>query len=159
MQKRLSRRPRHDLIITTPTAFSQAIETQFSTRLADHAANHLSQSHPTYSAREGLGTGQKKILATITALFCFGLIDGGLIWTFCCAIFSTAIAFGVGIRLAALFMSLRQATQNAPPLSDSRLPFYSVLVPLYREANIIDDLLHHLSALDYPLTRHEILLI
>ena len=159
LHRRLSRRPRHDLLITTPDALTHAINHQFRARIADRASHDLAQKHPGSSAREGLGNGQKTILATVTALACFGLIDGGMIWLLCCAIFSAAIAFGVGVRLTAFCLSLPKPQDAAPPLRDGQLPFYSVLVPLYHEANIVADLIHHLSALDYPLTAHEILLI
>ena len=38
-------------------------------------------------------------------------------------------------------------------------PFYSVLVPLYRETSIVPILMRSLSQLDYPLIRHEIFII
>jgi glycosyltransferase XagB len=46
-----------------------------------------------------------------------------------------------------------------PPLSDADLPRYTVLVPLYREANVLERLVSHLSRLDYPDDRLEILLL
>ncbi|MEN9708867.1 MAG: hypothetical protein RIQ68_1275 [Pseudomonadota bacterium] len=159
LHRRLSRRPRHDLIITTPEAFASAIDQQFGARIADYASLHLAQSRPGYSAREGFGKHQKAILATLTGLACFGVIDGGLIWLFLCTIFSAAIAFGVGIRLAAFFVSLPQPQETAPALREMQLPFYTVMIPLYREANIVAQLIGHLGRLDYPVTAHEILFL
>ena len=39
------------------------------------------------------------------------------------------------------------------------LPTYSVLVPLYREAPVLGDLLRHLGALDYPASKLQVLLV
>lgn len=159
LHHRLSRRPRHDLIITTPEAFAAAIDQQFGGRIADHASTHLAQTHPERSSHSGFSQGQKAIFATLIALTCFGLIDGGLLWLFLCAVFSGAIAFGVGVRFAAFFASLSKPHTKEPLLRDAQLPYYTLLVPLYREANIVASLVSHLEKLDYPVTTHEILLL
>ena len=159
LHRRLSRRPRHDLVLTTPDAFTAAINQQFGARMADHASMQLALTHPGHSVREGFGKGQKAVLAALTGLACFGLVDGGLIWLFLCAIFSAAVAFGVGVRLLAFMASLPKPRPAAPDLREAQLPFYTLLVPLYREANIVANLIGHLGRLDYPVMAHEILLL
>jgi cellulose synthase/poly-beta-1,6-N-acetylglucosamine synthase-like glycosyltransferase len=54
-----------------------------------------------------------------------------------------------------------RARRKAPadPLQDAELPVYSVLVPLFREAGVLDSLIRALDALDYPRARLEVLLI
>jgi cellulose synthase/poly-beta-1,6-N-acetylglucosamine synthase-like glycosyltransferase len=47
----------------------------------------------------------------------------------------------------------------APRLPTAELPRYTVLVPLYREANVLEPLVAHLSRLQYPDDRLEVLLI
>jgi hypothetical protein len=47
----------------------------------------------------------------------------------------------------------------APPVARAELPRYSILVPLYREANIMGDLVVRLSRLIYPRERLEALLL
>lgn len=48
----------------------------------------------------------------------------------------------------------------APPaIPDDDLPFYTVLVPLYRERAVVTDLIEHLSRLDYPRDRLEVVLL
>jgi hypothetical protein len=44
-------------------------------------------------------------------------------------------------------------------LAEAKLPVYSVLVPLYREAGVVADLVRALEALDYPRARLEVLLV
>jgi cellulose synthase/poly-beta-1,6-N-acetylglucosamine synthase-like glycosyltransferase len=64
-----------------------------------------------------------------------------------CSLWKLATAFG------------RPRQLRLEPLSDAQLPTYTVLVPLYREAAIVPDLIAHLARLDYPLAKLEILLI
>lgn len=44
-------------------------------------------------------------------------------------------------------------------LDDSRLPSYTILVPLYREAEVLGDLVSSLAALDYPADKYEVFLL
>jgi cellulose synthase/poly-beta-1,6-N-acetylglucosamine synthase-like glycosyltransferase len=46
-----------------------------------------------------------------------------------------------------------------PTLSDAELPTYAVLVPLFREAAILPDLVEALAAIDYPRAKLDIALI
>jgi cellulose synthase/poly-beta-1,6-N-acetylglucosamine synthase-like glycosyltransferase len=61
--------------------------------------------------------------------------------------------------LACLLETCRPAMPEPPPLPATALPRYTVLVPLYGEANIVPDLIQRLSALDYPRQKLEILLL
>ncbi len=60
-------------------------------------------------------------------------------------------------KLAAAFGRLRKF--RLEPIFDDHLPTYAVLVPLYREAAIVEDLIAQLSRLDYPSTKLQIALI
>ncbi len=66
------------------------------------------------------------------------------------------------IRLAGLH-ELRRRTRVEPPAPDRgndwTLPIYSVLVPLYDEAEVLPRLMRQLSALDYPAARLDILVV
>ena len=53
----------------------------------------------------------------------------------------------------------REPARSLPALADRQLPVYSVLVPLFSEANVLADLVRALGALDYPRAKLEILLI
>jgi cellulose synthase/poly-beta-1,6-N-acetylglucosamine synthase-like glycosyltransferase len=49
--------------------------------------------------------------------------------------------------------------EEARAIADEDLPIYTVLVPAYREPEVIDTLLHHLGALDYPAERLDLKLL
>lgn len=159
LKSRLTRPRAQDVLITSPSVMRQAFAAQMRKRLASHAAHHLARQHPDSSAQSGVSHGQKRALSLICGLIVFGVIDGGALWALCCAIFSAAIAFGVAMRLIGTARALPATQHLAPPLSDGHLPFYTLLVPLYRESNILDQIITNLCALDYPRARHEILLL
>jgi glycosyltransferase XagB len=76
---------------------------------------------------------------------------------------SILVLFMAPVFLAFIVMQVGAALESAPPepsLSElSQWPFYSVLVPLYREARVVPQLMQAMAALDYPLDRLEILLL
>ena len=69
--------------------------------------------------------------------------------------------FFLGSALSQLAATVRGMAREQTPLAedDTRLPNYSVLVPLYREARVVPDLVKALNALDYPAERLQVLLV
>ena len=53
----------------------------------------------------------------------------------------------------------RGRPSSAPEVDDRALPSYTVLVPVYREANVIGSLMRNLAALDYPAEKLEVLVL
>ncbi len=60
-------------------------------------------------------------------------------------------------RLAAAFHRARPP--RVEPVADPELPTYTVLVPLYREAAVVPDLIAHMKRIDYPATKLQVLVI
>jgi cellulose synthase/poly-beta-1,6-N-acetylglucosamine synthase-like glycosyltransferase len=54
---------------------------------------------------------------------------------------------------------LKPAAVAAPAAFDDQLPTYTVLVPLYREAAVVPELMKRLAALDYPGSKLEIFIL
>lgn len=63
------------------------------------------------------------------------------------------------LRIGALGDGLRRPAPEPKPLPEDRLPTYSVLVPLFREADVVQDLTRAMLALDYPTNRLEVLIL
>lgn len=80
----------------------------------------------------------------------FDLMTQTLYWL-CWTVFMA----NASLRLSASFCPV--ACPTAPPLSDNRLPVYSGIVALYKEAAITPQLVTALEALDYPRHKLEIL--
>lgn len=75
--------------------------------------------------------------------------------------FLLSIAFKVLVCLRGARLERREAItdEDVAALRDEDLPTYTVLVPVFREANIVGDLVANLSALDYPREKLQILLL
>lgn len=61
-------------------------------------------------------------------------------------------------RLALVTAGLRRRRSAVRPLGDAELPPYSLVVPLYREADMVAGLLRALERLDYPRDRLQVVL-
>ncbi|WFB36913.1 glycosyltransferase [Kiritimatiellota bacterium B12222] len=65
-------------------------------------------------------------------------------------------------KLASAFLGILANLKKRPEpdlIPENDLPLYSILVPLYKEANVLPGLLHHLTHLDYPSSKLDILLL
>ncbi|HWU79305.1 MAG TPA: family 2 glycosyl transferase, partial [Caulobacter sp.] len=61
-------------------------------------------------------------------------------------------------RLAAACTPL-ETIRPSPPLPDEELPTYTLIAPLYREAEVVAELVENLAALDYPRDRLQALIV
>jgi glycosyltransferase XagB len=105
----------------------------------------------TESCRDWAVTRHLPLISVIVALLTLGVIDApGLMmtiligWGLICMV-ATAI-----LKLLALIAMLRPAPQAAPPPIVARLPVVTIIVALYREADISHKLVQRLTRLDYP---------
>lgn len=112
------------------------------------AANGFHEAFPRRSAKRVLHVSQ---------LIIFALIGYGL-WrahAFDAAL-TIRILYGAafGLFAAAIIWRLIAAAQLRPVLSrlaaPARWPMYTILCPLYREANVVADLIASLERIDYP---------
>ena len=139
------------------------IERIFRDDFIRRAVSELAECEPQFSARQTM-TRQQAI--------CFGgllIATGSFFWL---APAAAAIAFTVLcgsvfcvnaiFRAALLWIGAEEPKEphsSAPRIPDSELPVYSILVPLYREANVIPALARALRAIDYPAEKIDIKLI
>lgn len=128
---------------------------------ADRAANGLLRAKPEFCAGSPFATWQLLALPVV-----FGLAMGGLIvipgptLAVLAAVVTLPFLFIVGLRVLSLFVVLRlPQLGKVQPLADAALPVYSVLVPLFREAEVVPGLVESLRRLDYPAAKLDILLI
>lgn len=144
--------------IAAPETIRAFLVAKRHTALTHYAVNRLSRVMPRLSARSlDLSQGPRGpvalaaalaglcLLAPSAALAALGLL-GTLFFANCGA-----------WKLAAAFARPRQL--RLQPASSKGLPTYTVLVPLYHEAAIVPDLVKHLVALDYPLSKLQILIL
>ena len=126
----------------------------------------LRQRWPRHSAHvvvtRSQGTGLVVVLAAVIAAAIWqplptvrAVIGVITVW------YAVAIAFRVALVLAASRRDhrVRVSDADARAVPDEELPVYTVLVPAYREPQVIGSLLEHLAALEYPTDRLDIKLL
>lgn len=155
-------RRRTDIAIVSPRRFSEALRLANGAALARRAANLDDPGLARDSARTSASRGQR-IAAGISAV---AAATGGVLApleTF----FTVALLLGpvflglILLRLAAVI------EQPAPDLwrrhrwrvDDSRLPVYTIAVPLYREEAVLRQMLTALTTIDYPPAKLDIRLL
>nr|WP_295466189.1 glycosyltransferase [Mesorhizobium sp.] len=122
------------------------------------------------SARDGLFAGEPRFSARLVANGWQGAMLGGiavglpvafalstsltlLVLHFCATFFFLQC---VAIRLAAAFARVRRPRVTAAGIDPAKLPFYSILVALRDEAEVLPDLLSALGRISWPRARLEV---
>jgi cellulose synthase/poly-beta-1,6-N-acetylglucosamine synthase-like glycosyltransferase len=138
------------------------------TPVADAAIDPFRLCHevPDECARQTLSTGQKIVLVGLIALLIETAIFfpiGVLFWlNVAFTIFYVAVAV-YRVLLINLSMAhvaeIRVSREDLAALTDTELPEYTILVPLYREADSLPGLVEALDAMDYPKTKLDVQLL
>jgi len=149
-------------IIQTPRAQLLAeLSDRFGAALADDAVNGLARRTPSLSAKT-VATGKQ-----IFALAILAAIGGltSIAWTHIAfdAIAGLTFLGFVGGTLFRAALAWIGGAHREPAAAvfgdDAALPLYTILVPLYREANVLPQLVRSLLLLDYPRDKLDIKLI
>jgi len=137
------------------------IEEQFRDRLLDDAVHGLERMEPQFSARQVITRRQCVFIMGLLGLVAPALVLAP-------AAFGSIVMIGLSLWFAAnaLFRALlvwvgaeNTQAEPSPRQSQRALPIYSILVPLYREANVLSVLIGALKAIDYPADRVDAKLI
>jgi cellulose synthase/poly-beta-1,6-N-acetylglucosamine synthase-like glycosyltransferase len=151
-------------VATTEWDVNGVLREVFADRLADDAANGLYRRDPLGSARHPLTRGQRVALAGTGLAIAAGLAWDPLLTAIAlCVVANVAFLAAVGFKLLTALAGWRTVRRGvvaaAARIPDDELPVYTVLVPVFREANIVGGLVRHLRELDYPQEKLEILLL
>jgi cellulose synthase/poly-beta-1,6-N-acetylglucosamine synthase-like glycosyltransferase len=153
--------PQARIVATTSTHLFSRAEARFGARIADDAVHGLARMHPSLSARTVLTRVQGLLIgamAIMSALF-FALSP---LEAFRTLVGLTTIGFITGAVFRVLLAWIGGVSHDdAPPpaADDDTLPAYTILVPLYREANVVPALVRSLVQFDYPRDKLDIKLI
>ncbi|KRE11275.1 hypothetical protein ASE63_20170 [Bosea sp. Root381] len=155
-------RQRDDIGVVTPRRFGAALRLANGVDLAIHAANLDAAGLARDSARTGASRGQR-----ITAGGAAAAAAAGGIFVPLETFFAMALLLGP-LFLGLIFLRLAAVIEQPEPdlwrkhrwrIDDSRLPVYTVAVPLYREEAVLHQLLGALANLDYPAAKLDIRLL
>lgn len=128
----------------------------------------LRDSSPLLSAHETLSRRQQLVLAVAAAVALIGLLlRTGATLTFFASVVTVAYASATAYRMLCVRRGLEQDNQGLVVVSDADarsvqeadLPPYTILVPAYREPEVVGRLLESLASLDYPRRKLQVLLL
>jgi cellulose synthase/poly-beta-1,6-N-acetylglucosamine synthase-like glycosyltransferase len=119
------------------------------------------------SAKRVLSAWQIVILIVIVGSYIIWFYWQGIntlsyLFSFLAFLTSMVYFYSVLVVILAILASkgqLSQTTNNPPRKSDEELPIYTILVPLFKEAEVFNDLITSLLALDYPQHKLDIILL
>jgi len=135
--------------ITTPTHLRRAVYGAIPEVVAAHAADALRRRDPG-RAVSGRPVGPRLLLLALGLAAALCLVAAlpaparGILAIAWQALWLAGVAFRLAVT------AVPPAGGEAPPPPDTALPAYTVLIPLYREANILPRIVPALAALDYP---------
>lgn len=128
---------------------------------ADQAANGLLRRRPELCAGSRYATWQVVMAPVIPGLALGGmLVAPWLTLLAMMAVVTLPFLFIVGLRIISVLAVLRlPAAVPLDEVPEALLPVYSVIVPLFREADVVEGLVRSLSRLDYPAARLDVMLV
>lgn len=147
---------------TTDWDIATTVMREFGGALLEDSAMGLWRQDPALSARQVATTAQIAVLVCVLAAAAVGFAVAPR--TTGAAIMGVVSFYFLANVLFKLALSLRgrrrgDGVGREASLSDDELPIYTVLVPCYREANVIEDLINNLAGLDYPAEKLDVLLL
>ncbi len=153
------------MMIGTEINVTRLVNEVFAEKLLDKAVNLLRNEHGQQSASTVFTRPQ---LATGAVLL--SLLVAGLIWDLWGVLSGLVVVISL-IYIVSIFYKLalslasfgdrdpRFDNKQIKSLSDAELPIYSILVPVYKEPEVVPRLLKALSRIDYPREKLDVLLL
>lgn len=152
--------------VTSDWDIQQVVHRFFRQEVVKSAVLGLYYLRPDESAITVLTSKQFLVMALLLFVWLLTLIWSprlGILWANICinVFYLVGIIFKFVVSLVgAGFEGWEPVTQEeVQALREEELPLYTILVPVYREANVIGPLLRSLAQLDYPKEKLEILLL
>ncbi|MGF7163074.1 cellulose synthase/poly-beta-1,6-N-acetylglucosamine synthase-like glycosyltransferase [Rhodoligotrophos appendicifer] len=147
--------------LTTPDDLRAAVIDIWGPAILRQSRNHLAETWPDLSAHRRFSPPQSHAMAAF-AILAIALIGAAPAWAGTLATLVLCATFLSVIALKAWAMIHdRPSAHRIPPirLKDRDLPVYSILVPVFREADVLEDLVVSLLAIDYPAAKLDIKII
>ncbi len=157
---------RPQFAVTTHWDIDNYLRHNFEAALLDRAVHELRRRRHDASAHTVLTRGQFLFFAALSFALLFGLVYHptptlALLIALTTVGFAVSVLFKliIGIAGARTEQPYRVTAEEVAALSERELPHYTILVPLYREAEVVGRLLEGIRQLDYPPEKLEVLLL
>jgi cellulose synthase/poly-beta-1,6-N-acetylglucosamine synthase-like glycosyltransferase len=144
--------------LASPQRFASLLRAYHGSELLDDALGRLPAS---LTAREGLTWLQVAAVGAVATLaLALGIEDFNVLQAVSSAILWLIFAGSVTLRsMAAIAGEPKTQLPKLPELTDDQLPDYTIVVALYREASVVEELVKAIDALDYPKDKLDIKLV
>lgn len=148
-------------------AVSDAINRQFAAILTEGSVGELARCKPEFSASRVI-TARQIISVLIIGMMCLWvfILGGRAAHYVMSGILAGCFAANAGLRALLTWKGAGEhspldARVHARPLLDdiAKWPIYTIIVPMYHEANVMADLVAAIMALDYPRDRLDVKLV
>ena len=162
LRRLIAKRPKiaGRLKIAAPGPLRAALFARVGELLVKRATSGLFDRFPDLSARIVANAWQGSVVGALLVAFPASLwIAPEGTWLAMHFFFSVFFLACVGLRFAALLSAGPQRVPKAPAVPAAALPVYSVLVALYREAEVVPELVAALEKIDWPASKLEIKLV
>ncbi len=147
---------RYRVVIATPDVWIKAVINLAGRRFTNNAIYGLMRSYPEFSASSGLSLAQIIFLSTFAAFGAALSVTApktlAAVLMACLTLFFLLIASFRVVACLHLLARPRRQRRRAPRFrpKESELPVYTVLVPLFRETEVLPHLIFALKRLNYP---------
>ncbi|GAB6986926.1 glycosyltransferase [Nocardioides pyridinolyticus] len=153
-------------LLANRTELDQLIQHVHSRHYAEVSTRLLMETRPEESAHIVISGTQKAtfVMVAIVVVVC------GVIWPYetavavvaACSLLYLVVSFykfRLTLRALGTHLETDVTDEEVAALDERRLPMYTILVPLYKEAAIVPRLVRDINALDYPRTRLDVKLL
>jgi len=154
-----------EYIWTTEKVFNKLVENVYSEQIRERTLRGLTKRPLEETAYMVMTKGQALFFGAVAFLFVFGLYFDPL-KTLIAAnfIIQGFYILSIGFKLlVSLFGEMETSGEDIKKimrnLKEEELPFYTILLPVYKEKEIVKLLLQGVANLDYPKERYEILIL
>jgi glycosyltransferase XagB len=145
--------------LTTPRHLSWLARRAAAAEIQKKASHALKAADPSLCAKDGLNRRQAVTLTVLASALAFILPLAPLdVLIFGTTIICLAVLATICLRLSACASS-SAPLRRSRSLTDAELPDYSIIVPLFREAKVLPQLIAALNALDYPRAKLDVKIV
>lgn len=150
-------------ILVSEQDLEYAFERLYGSEYLSRSVSELLQRAPEDSAYWVLSRGQQIALALLALLSALWLVADWRGYIILLNAFATT--FYLGFSAYKFYLAYRAVThelevpvsdEEVAALDDRELPVYTILVPVYKEAEVLPDLLEAINKLDYPATKLDV---
>ncbi len=155
----------YKLAITSPLDIRLTIEQLFTDKLSSISVDGLYHATPERSAKSTLTAFQKLVLASIIGSLLFGATYSPVAFLLLVLVSLHLLYVGNMVAKTAWYvrgirrMRAIRSGLKPPLLKDHELPIYTIMLPMYKEAEVLPGLLSTLSKLDYPHNKLDIKIV